>query len=155
MTDLVKHYRQLVGIAKSWAGKNLPGWSEESHQDLLVRAGARRVEGRASASTLSLPQLQAALADYEKRGWPRKPFFADKAKAKPARVPKPVPPAIAHVCRMWGLLHKAGCVQAGTRPAMLAWITRQVGRPVNDLDGLSTAELQALIEAAKAWLARD
>lgn len=40
MSDLIKHYRQLVGIAKGWATKNLPGWSDDSHRDLLARYGA-------------------------------------------------------------------------------------------------------------------
>ena len=39
MSDLIKHYRQLVGIAKGWAVKSLAGWSEETHRDLLTRHG--------------------------------------------------------------------------------------------------------------------
>lgn len=152
MADLVKHYRQLVGIAKTWALKNLPGWTDESHQDLLLRAGATRVDGRVSASSLNVTQLGVALADYEKRGWPRRPYFADRSAAKPA--PTPVPPQIAHLFRLWGRLAKAGRVDDGGRAALLAWCGRQVKRTVPNLDVLTPDELTALIEAAKAWLAR-
>lgn len=154
MADLVKHYRQLLGIAKSWAMKSLPGWSDDSHADLLKRAGARQVDGRYSATTLTLAQLHIALADYEKRGWPRKPFFADR-KAGAAAKPKVVPPQIGHVFRLWGRLAKAGKVRDGGRPALLAWCGRQVGRELTELDAMSTDELQKAIEALKGWAARD
>src|SRR3989338_8389519 len=71
MSDLIKHYRQLVGIAKGWAMKSLPGWSDDSHRDLLARYGAVEIEGRISASSMNVPQLDAALGDYERRGWSR------------------------------------------------------------------------------------
>lgn len=50
MSDLLTHHRQLVGIAKGWAVKNLPGWCDETHRDLLARHGATMVDGRVSAA---------------------------------------------------------------------------------------------------------
>ena len=98
MSDLLTHHRQRVGIAKGWALKNLPGWCDETHRDLLARHGAAMVDGRVSASTLTVPQLGAVLDDYQRRGWPRtkKVFGQGKATAKP------VPPRIAHLVRLWG-----------------------------------------------------
>lgn len=154
MADLVKHYRQLLGIAKSWALKSLPGWSDDSHADLLMRAGAKQVEGRYSATTLTLAQLHIALADYEKRGWPRKPFFADRKAGKAAK-PREVPPQIGHLFRLWGRLAKAGKVRDGGRAALLTWCARQVGREVATLDDLTGDELSKAIEALKGWAARD
>ena len=117
MSDLLTHHRQLVGIAKGWALKNLPGWSDETHRDLLARHGATMVDGRVSASTMTVPQLGAALDDYQRRGWPRtkKVFGQGKAAAKP------VPPRIAHLVRLWGKLGQAGKVAKATRPALLAF----------------------------------
>lgn len=157
MTDLIKHYRQLLGIAHTWAAKSLPGWSDDSHRDLLSRHGARRIDGRVSASTMNLSQLGAALEDYEKRGWERRPFFADRGAraAKGAdRTRMPVPPQIGHLFRLWGKLAQAGKVHDGGRPALLAWCGRQVSRTVARLDDLSPDELQNAIEALKSWLAR-
>ena len=150
MSDLLKHYRQLVGIAKGWAVKNLAGWGEETHRDLLTRHGAMQIDGRASASTLNVPQLGAVLDDYERRGWPRtkKVFGHGKAPVKS------VPPRIAHLVRLWGKLGQAGKVAKATRPALLAFCARQTGHEVKDLDSLSVEECQAITEALKGWLGR-
>lgn len=158
MTELIKHYRQLVGIAKTWALKNLPGWTDECHRDLLQRHGATTphfVKGgaggdlRVSASTLNVPQLDAVLVDYERRGWNRnRKVFNGSGKKQE------VPPRIAFMVRMWGRLGKAGKVNNSTRPALLAFCARQVGREVPDLDSLSVKECQAISEALKGWMAR-
>ena len=41
-----------------------------------------------------------------------------------------------------------------TRPALLAFCARQVGREVPDLDSLSLPECQNITEALKGWLGR-
>lgn len=153
MSDLLKHFLQLVGIAKGWAVKSLPGWCDETHRDLLIRHGATMIDGRASASTLKVPQLGAVLADYERRGWPRHKlvFVGDKTVSKQA---KTVPPHIAHLVRLWGRLGQSGKVVNATRPALLAFCARQVSREVPDLDSLSMDESQAITEALKGWLGR-
>ena len=149
MSDLIKHHLQLVGIAKSWAMKNLTGWSDESHRDLLTLSGAKAVDGKVSASTLNVPQLNAVLESYERRGWPRqKKVFGQGATAKK------VPPRIAHLVRLWGKLGTAGKVENASRPALLAWCGRQVGHEVQDLDSLTVPESQNLTEALKGWLGR-
>ena len=150
MSDLIKHYLQLVGIAKTWASKNLPGWSDESHRDLLQRHGAVAIDGRISASSMNMPQLAAALEDYERRGWPRQRVF----KAKDGSSAKKVPAQIAFMVRMWGKLGKADLVKDASRKALLAFCARQVGHDVPDLDSLTVAECQSIAEALKGWLAR-
>jgi hypothetical protein len=149
MSALEKHYRQLLGIAKGWALKSLPGWSEACHRDLLARYGARIVEGRVSALTMSIKQIGAALADYEHRGWPREHRFAAAGGAA-----RSVSPRIIIIVRLWGKLGQAGKVKNPTRPALLAFCARQAGREVVDLDSLSVAECQSVTEALKSWLAR-
>ncbi len=148
--SLIKHYRQLVGIAKGWAMASLPGWSEDTHRDLLACHGATAVAGRVSASTLNLAQLGAVLEDYERRGWSRHRRVFHKAEA----VATEVPPRIAHLVRLWGKLGQAGKVAKATRPALLAFCARQVGRQVLDLDSLAVKECQTIAEALKGWLAR-
>lgn len=149
MSDLTKHHLQLVGIAKSWAMKHLPGWSDESHRDLLGTYGGKPVDGKISASTMSVPHLGLVLDAYERRGWPRqKKVFGKGAAAKK------VPPQIAHLVRLWGKLGAAGKVTNASRPALLAWCARQVNHEVRDLDSLATEESQKLIEALKGWMGR-
>jgi hypothetical protein len=158
MSDLIKHYLQLVGIAKTWAMKNLPGWSDESHRDLLARYGAvplpsplpQAGEGaRVSAKTLNVPQLDAVLGDYERRGWDRsKRVFAKDG------VNKKVPERIAFIVKLWGKLGTAGELKDTSRKALLAFCVRQVKHEVPDLDSLSVKECQSISEALKGWLAR-
>ena len=149
MSDLNKHHLQLVGIAKTWAMKHLAGWSDECHRDLLGTYGGKVVDGKVSASTMSVPQLGCVLDAYERRGWPRqKKVFGKGATAKK------VPPQVAHLVRLWGKLGAAGKVANASRPALLAWCARQVNHPVPNLDSLTTAESQNLIEALKGWMGR-
>jgi hypothetical protein len=146
---LAKHLLQLVGIAKTWALKNLTGWSDDSHRDVLSLHGARRVGDRISASSMTVQQLSAVLSDYERRGWPRQ-----KQVFKAGEKKKVTPPDIAHIFRLWGKLGDSGRVEDASRPALLAWCGRQVGRTVKDLDSLEPAERQNLIEALKGWMRR-
>jgi hypothetical protein len=151
MSDLTTHYRQLVGIAKSWAIRYLPGWSDDNHRDLLERHGAPVIMGRVSACNMSLPQLGAVLDDYAARGWPRRKTYQS---GKTAATPQPVPPQIGLMVKLWGKLGQAGKVDNASRPALLAFCARQTAHTVPDLDSLSSDERQAIIEALKAWLAR-
>ncbi|MDR1350832.1 MAG: regulatory protein GemA [Zoogloeaceae bacterium] len=151
MSDLLQHYRQLLGIAKSWAVKSLPGWSDECHRDLLARHGAVAVNGRVSAVTLTAGAIRAALDDYERRGWPRSKGQRTDATGRM----RAVSPQIAHIVRLWGKLGQAGKAQNASRPALLAFCARQTAREVPDLDSLTTSERQRIIEALKSWLNRE
>ncbi|MCK9635978.1 MAG: regulatory protein GemA [Methylobacter tundripaludum] len=151
MTDLLKHYRQLVGIAKGWAEKNLLGWNDDIHRKLLEQHGAIAVNGRISASSLNLNQLGAVLDDYEQRGWVRhKTFRGDKQMDKP----KQVSAQIGLMVKLWGRLGDAGKITKATRPALLSFCARQTAHNVLDLDSLTDKECQAIIEALKAMLSR-
>jgi len=149
MSSLHKHIIQLVAIAKSWALINLPGWSDDSHRDLLAVHGAREVDGRRSAKSMTAQQLGAVLDDYERRDWPRV-----KKQFQPGQAARTVSPAIGHIVRLWGRLGNAGKVDNASRPALLVWCERQVGHAVKNLDALSVDECQAVTEALKAWLVR-
>ncbi len=149
--DLIKHKRQLLGIAKSWAYKSLPGWGDDAHRDLIARHGAIALpdgDGAVTSTTMSLPQLEAALCDYERRGWQR---LHRVHKDKGTGQVKTVPLRIAHIVRLWARLGQAGKVKSATRPALLGWVSRQVGRSVADLDALSVKECQAVTEALKKF----
>lgn len=156
MNDLTKHYLQLVAIAKGWAIKNLAGWCDETHRDLLARHGACEIDGRITASSMNMPQLAAALEDYEKRGWPRVRKFNSRNPSTGSGnvASKAVPPRIAMLVKLWGKLGQAGKVQNASRQALLAFCARQMARNVPDLDSLSVPECQAITEALKAWFAR-
>jgi Protein of unknown function (DUF1018) len=169
MNTQIKHLRQLVALARAWAEKSLTAWGEDAHRDLLARHGARPMSAGAypSSTSLSVPQLEAVLADYEARGWPRRrgqfvPGFTKAAGDAPAfstsRVvkaqPQAVPPQIAHMVRLWARLGQAGRITNASRPALLVWVERQVGHTVLNLDALTPAESQRVIESLKAFASR-
>lgn len=155
MSDLVKHYRQLLGIAKNWAEREIPGWCDDTHRDLLARHGAVMVEGRVTASSMNMPQLAAALEDYERRGWPRQRTYSPSTSGRGARGEgKSVPPRIANIFKLWGKLGQAGKVKQATRSTLLAFCTRQAKRDIRNLDDLSIVECQGITEALKNWFAR-
>ena len=146
MQDLIKHYRQLLGMARSWALQNVPGWSDESHRDLLRTHGAQMMDGRISATTMSMPQLGAVLEDYERRGWPRRHRTYQQG-----RVVRAVPERIAKMVRLWALLGECGGIANSSRAALLSWCGRQIGAPVKRLDDIEPENCQRLIEMLKRW----
>lgn len=152
MADLLAHYRQLVGIAKGWAVKHLPGWCDDCHRDLLKKHGAAAIEGRYSAGSMTLPQLAAVLSDYEGRGWPRQRKYAPPVgqSVKPQAIPKD----IRLMVQLWGRLGQSGKIDHATRPALLKFCARQTAQNVPNLDALSVDQRQAIIEALKAMLRR-
>lgn len=160
MTSLQKHKLQLLGIAKTWACKTLPGWDDQAHRDMLSRHGAVALpstHGRVSATSLSLPQLEAVLDDYAARGWLRmhRQIAAPQAGANSTqRVVKAVPERIAHIVRLWGRMGQAGKVKNASRHALLAWCERQLMHTVPNLDALTVAECQTITEGLKGWLNR-
>jgi hypothetical protein len=157
MTDLIKHKLQLLGMAKTWAMGALVGWSDDAHRDLIARHGAVALPKdpqRVTASSMNAMQLEAALADYEARGWARQHRVYAATTGPKAGQTKAVPPHIAHIVRLWARLGQAGKLQKSTRPALLAWIARQIGHTVPNLDALNAAEAQSVTEALKAWAAR-
>lgn len=150
MSDVIKHYRQLLGIAKSWAEKNIPDWCDELHRVLLAKHGAMEVEGHISARSMNMEQLDAALRDYERRGWTRVRTFSDKGKQAPAKVT----PQISQIVKFWNKLDQAGKLKDASRRAMLVFCGNQAKRDITKLDDLDKSECQRIIEALKAWFNR-
>lgn len=148
MSILLRQPRQLLGMARGWALTAIPGWTDDSHRDLLQRHGATAVGHRISATTMTLQQLNAALADYEARGWVRSRTW------RSGTVKQAVPAPVKKLVRMWFVLAEAGQVASSSRTALLAWCARQVKRPVTSLDALSAGEQHALIEQLKRWADR-
>jgi phage gp16-like protein len=153
---MIKHKLQLLGIAKTWACRTLPGWDDQMHRDLLQRHGARALpdtQDRVSARSMNAMQLEAALADYEQRGWSRL-HRQHTQKQGATSVTRVVPERIAHLVRLWGRAATAGKVQNGSRSALLRWCERQTMHSVPNLDMLTVAECQKLTEALKGWIGR-
>lgn len=149
MRPLIIHYRQLVGIAKSWAAAHVPHWDDEAHRALLAHHGATLKDGRYSATTMSAAQLNEVLKAYETRGWER------KQGCNSAGTTRKVSPQIAVIVKRWSTFCDVDKVAPRERrPRLLGFATRQTGRAINRLDDLTPAENQALITAITARLNR-
>jgi hypothetical protein len=157
---------QLLGIAKTWATKQLAGWDDQAHRDLLARHGAQPdANGRVSAKCMTEAQLGTALDDYAARGWPRfKGGQPDGANTTNGRA-IPNKPQQRKLRAMWYALADVGAVQ---RPASATacvaaietWAKRQINHgasPLGRLDALnfaSAGQLNVLTDELKAWAKR-
>ncbi len=156
MADLVVHYRRLLGMAKGWAVQHLPGYSEDSHRDLLQRYGAtavadKRGAPRISATTMSAAQMQAALNDYERRGWPRQRSDAASQQA-PTAQRKVLDSKVRMIFALWGKLGSAGQLRNSSRSTLVSWAAKQLGHTLpSDLAKLTDVEKSKLIEQLKIW----
>ncbi len=151
LKPLDKHLIQLVAIAKSWAMGHVAGFDDASHRQILARHGAqpKQAGGEPSATTLGISQLNAVLDTYVSLGWERR--HGQGAANKPRLVIKA---DMALLLKLWSRLATADKVHNNERSALLAWISREMGREVKRLDDLTVIERQRLIEQQKQWLAR-
>lgn len=137
---------KLLAIANSWALKNLPGWDDPSHRDLLARHGARPVDGRISSKTMTDKQLAAALDDYHARGWPR---VGKQAQTRTMDTS----PTSKKIRALWLDLHSRGAVRNSSESALIAYVKRQTG--VSALQWLNDHQAERVIESLKAWHQRS
>ena len=142
----MNHKVKLLAIANSWALKNLPGWHDPSHRDLLTRHGARLVDGRISSKTMTDKELAAALDDYHARGWPR------VGKRVQTRT-MDTSPTSKKIRALWLDLHGLGAVRNPAESALIAYVKRQTG--VSALQWLNEHQTERVIESLKAWQKRS
>lgn len=153
MTAKTYNIYAVLGIAASWAKQHLPGWTDDSHRDLLARHGATEVEGRVSAKTLSAAGIEAALSDYEQRGWPRRRGNQDGASST-RRVVKPADKQVAMMQAIWLQLGQAGVLERPGKDGLLHFASKVTGKDVMRLEDLGMADRGNLINQLKAWQSR-
>lgn len=152
MTAKTYNIFAVLGIAASWAKQNLPGWTDDSHRDLLARHGATAVKGRMSAKTLSASGIEAALSDYEQRGWPRQ---RRQGLPQATRRVVSLDKQSGMIRALWIQLGKAGALEADTAAALLAFC-RSMSKTaaLAKVEDMNWAQKSAVIEALKNWQVR-
>lgn len=135
----------LLGIARRQLG-----WSEQQYRAHLEAHGAATHQGRPSASTMSYPQIEAALQGMEAAGWERHAPTESSIlhRCHPARRGQ-----WRKVCALWCTLADAGAVRDRAEPAMLAWARKLVSE--DRLEWAGPRSLALCIEALKDWAARE
>jgi phage gp16-like protein len=135
---------QLLGVAKTWACKNLSGWDDQMHRDLLQRHGGSEIDGRISAKSMSQRQLTQALKDYETRGFPRTQKVKQGGRSMASY------PEARKVRAIWLMLHALGQVRDPSEAALSNYVKR-----ISKVDALQWSQRpDILIESLKSWSMR-
>lgn len=137
-------------------GKKELGFDDEYYYGTwLPMHGATLKDGRYSASTLSIGQLYAAVADMKAKGFKVRHSNKSGTQKKSSR-------ALADdaqskkIRALWLELHAAGKVRDPGEIALAHWVAGQVKSSdgIEALQWLSTEQASRLIESLKKWLQR-
>lgn len=125
-------------VAHGWAQATQPGWDEDCYRDLLGRNGADLKNGKFSATTMNLQQLDSAIREFEQMGFLQK-------RASDWRAPR-----IRKLFAIWNKLADAEVVQNRSFDALEAWCRNQVDN-LGALNSASGKQLNTLVESIKQW----
>jgi hypothetical protein len=124
------------------------GWDEDRYRAHLAAHGAGDHKGRPSASTLSGPQLDAALAELEAIAGRQHGEGSILARCHRGRRGQ-----WGKVIALWCALADAEVVRDRSEAAMLAWAKRHIRAARVEWAG--GRDLHRCIEALKSWAARE
>lgn len=114
------------------------GWTEETYRDVMFAT-----TGKESAKALTPHELNKFLDECKRRGWKPK-----RATRKTSAVPQ-----VRKVWQLWKELCESGVAREPTRAALRSFVKRMTG--VADPEWLSPEQAGVVIEALKAWKARE
>ncbi|WP_238913777.1 gp16 family protein [Achromobacter insolitus] len=117
------------------------GMDEDAYRQALVAA-----TGKASASAMTLAELEKALSHFKRCGFVVVP--AQKAGRRP-RADSDQARLIRH---LWLSLHGAGAVRDPSEAALAAWVKRETG--VDAVQWLDIRQAGNCIEKLKNWIGR-
>lgn len=134
-------YYTLLRLGHNDLMSNLCGWDDEQYRELLQRCGATLKNGKYSATTMNLKQLDDALNEIKRLG-----FKPKKSKSSGAnwRAPR-----IAKLNAMWIALADAGVVENRSEEAMHRWCQNQVPG-LGKLQWATSQQLNKAIEMMKS-----
>ena len=122
------------------------GLSDDDYRALLVN-----LTGKNSSKALGV-QEQARVRDHMQALGERLGVLKPTRQRSFAQTRAAASPRERKVWALWNQLHRDGVIQNHSAPALNAWVKRQVG--VDALRFCNAAQLDALIEALKAWQLR-
>lgn len=116
--------------------------AEESYRAVLKRHGAVEVDGRYSATTMSINQMDAVLTELKAKNGSQQ-RHSDWRKAR-----------LLKISKMWNQLAIDGVVRSAERKSLLRWARNSHLLQSERLEWATSEELSKMIEALKAWVAR-
>lgn len=133
-------YYQLLQVAK----RDLR-WDEDTYRNFLRDHGAREIDGKVSATTMTTAELVAAVEVLKRLGFQPKP--------KRTVSPDWRTPRIKKAYAIWCALHAAGVVRDRGFVAFERWSMRLTGTA--KLEWSTSGALNQVIEGLRSWAARE
>jgi phage gp16-like protein len=131
-------YYQLLQV-----GKQELGWDNDFYYDVwLPEQGATAIDGRISAKSLSVEQLDAALKRMKQSGF--------KPKAKNQTRPLASDAQSRKIRALWLELHKAGIVNNPDESALANFVKRMY--KIDALQWISSEQASKVIFGLEKWL---
>lgn len=136
---------RLLAIGNAQLTKTVAGWDDDVYRDILRQCGAAESNGRYSATTMRIDQLETALERLKRSGFKPKPARHRMAKSKQGLIRK--------LTAIWIQLAEAGVVRDRSEAAMLKFAYRHTNSA--RLEWATTADLSTAVEALKSWASRE
>jgi len=148
--------RRLL-VAKIHIARSQLGMDDDSYRANL----AHYANGKTSCTDMTVPELHAVLAAFEKLGFKPKKAPAKKQPGKKYS-PKTTdgPRDERSVIRaIWIFMHRAGFIRDGSETALNAWVARQTvhinsGAGIQSVQWLEGSDATHVLEALKKWCRR-
>jgi phage gp16-like protein len=134
-------------VANGWAAKTFPDWREDDYRQVLKNFGAGLVDGKYSATTMSLENLNRALHYFKQKG------FKLQSKHKPLQPGEWRKPRISKLNALWLLLADENEVNDRSQKAMESWCKHNVPA-FTRLQWADSAALNKAIEMLKSYCKR-
>lgn len=139
---------QLLGIARKQLEKTRPGFSDDDYRHILFMNGATMVDGKFSATTMTVAQLQAALSHCQDLG------FRISKKVQRERATKSGEgnwraPRVGKLNALWISLADAGVIHDRSESAMRHYCENKVPG-LTKFEWITSAQLNTAIEMLKA-----
>lgn len=137
-----KRLYTVLQVGNTWLTQNRAGWDEECYRDLLARNGAQLKNGKYSATTMDLQQLELAHREMKEMG------FKPKRKKAAANTNDWRSGRIRKLNAMWIAMAEAGVVENRSEEAMRKWCENQVPG-LQKLQWSSSDQLNKAVEMMK------
>lgn len=116
----------LLGVGQRELQKTLPHFGEDDYRAVLTTYGAREIDGKPSASTMTIAQLEQTLEHLKQLGFKPKATRGASARRKGKQQWNWRDARIAKLNAMWCALADAGHVRDRSEHAMKAWCAHKV-----------------------------
>lgn len=165
MKQPVKSYRVVNAaqarrllVAKIHIARNQLGMDDDSYRANI----AHYANGKTSCTDMTVPELHAVLAAFEKLGFKPKKTATKKQPAKKYS-PKTTdgPRDERSVIRaIWIFMHRAGFILDGSETALNSWVSRQTAEGngsigISDVEWLHGNDATKVLESLKKWCRRQ